>query len=171
MSDFVNGMFELFGGVMICFSIARVLRDRKVAGVSLLPITFFTSWGFWNLYYYPSIGQWWSFAGGVSVVSANIIWLSLLWTYSRPATGGVVPRPSIPDNECKYNCLPPETLSQQVSAQAGWDVWPVECALCARESRIKRPTGMNLEDLGCPHCGHSNCLEEKPFDDNPAEVE
>lgn len=83
MNDLINGLYEALGGVMIMFSVWRVLKDKRVAGVSLVPIAFFTSWGFWNLYYYPSLGQWLSFAGGVSVVSVNVVWLTLMAYYKR----------------------------------------------------------------------------------------
>lgn len=50
-------------------------------GVSLLSTSFFTGWGLWNLYYYPSLGQMLSFEGGVAIVLTNIIWLSLMFKY------------------------------------------------------------------------------------------
>jgi hypothetical protein len=37
---------------------------------------FFTSWGVWNLYYYPSLGQWLSFAAGIALCLGNIAWVS-----------------------------------------------------------------------------------------------
>jgi len=83
IADFINGIFELFGGVAISFSIAKVLKDKKVKGVSLIPVVFFTTWGFWNLYYYPSLGQSVSFWAGIGVAIANLIWLILLIKYRK----------------------------------------------------------------------------------------
>lgn len=56
MNDVVNGLFEFVGGILIWLSVARVLRDRQVAGISLVPTAFFTAWDLWNLYFYPSVG-------------------------------------------------------------------------------------------------------------------
>ncbi|KKL45911.1 hypothetical protein LCGC14_2350840, partial [marine sediment metagenome] len=63
-ADFINGAFELLGAVAIFGHVRRVLKDKAVAGVSILSVCFFASWGLWNLYYYPSLGQWVSFWGG-----------------------------------------------------------------------------------------------------------
>ena len=79
----VNGAFETAGGLFILLSVRRLLRDKKVRGVSMLPVIFFTAWGFWNLAYYPSLGQWWSFAGGIGIVLANTVWLGLMFLYRK----------------------------------------------------------------------------------------
>lgn len=36
---------------------------------------FITAWGLWNLYYYPSLDQPWSFYGGVALVCVNTTYL------------------------------------------------------------------------------------------------
>lgn len=82
--DLVNGAFELSGSFFIGLSIWRVLKDRAVAGVSWLGFSFFAVWGCWNLFYYPHLGQWWSFAGAVAIVVAEVIYVSLLIYFSRP---------------------------------------------------------------------------------------
>ena len=81
--DLFNGMFEMLGGFIICLSIRKLYVDKRVAGVSWLHVAFFSTWGFWNLYYYPSLGQWWSFWGGIGVVSANTFWLFQMLYYMR----------------------------------------------------------------------------------------
>jgi hypothetical protein len=83
IADCINGFFELTGGVFIFMSILKLHKEKSVKGVSWLTTAFFASWGLWNLYYYPSLGQWASFIGGIGVVSANIIWLSQIIYYSR----------------------------------------------------------------------------------------
>lgn len=81
--DIVNSLFEMCGAAFILLSIRRVLADRGVRGVSLIHVAFFTGWGFWNLAYYPFLGQWYSFWGGVGVVGMNSVWLFLLVWFSR----------------------------------------------------------------------------------------
>ena len=63
--DAVNGMFELLGAVFLVANCVRLYRDKQIKGVSPLPIVFFTVWGLWNLYFYPSVGAMWSFWGGI----------------------------------------------------------------------------------------------------------
>jgi hypothetical protein len=42
----------------------------------------------WNLYYYPHLDQWWSFAGGLVIVAANVLWIGLMVYYLwRERTG------------------------------------------------------------------------------------
>jgi hypothetical protein len=79
--DAVNGGFELVGSLLVANHCRAVLRDRAVAGVSIVSTAAFTSWGLWNLLYYPALGQWLSFAGGCCMVAANAAWLSLLWAH------------------------------------------------------------------------------------------
>ena len=81
--DIVNGMYELCGAPFILLSFFTLLRDKKVKGVSWLHVAFFTTWGLWNLFYYPQLGQWFSFAGGIAIVIANAMWLGTMIYYLR----------------------------------------------------------------------------------------
>lgn len=76
--DIFNGVFECLGGLFVLNHCRAVWRDRSVKGVSVLSTAFFACWGAWNLYYYPSLGQWWSCAGGVVIVLANALWIGLM---------------------------------------------------------------------------------------------
>jgi hypothetical protein len=84
IADVVNGSFELLGGFMLWQNVRAIRRDKAVRGVRILPTAFFTLWGIWNLYFYPSLGQWASFVGGLNIVVANLIWVGLMVRYSRP---------------------------------------------------------------------------------------
>ncbi len=77
-ADIINGSFEMLGGLFILLSIIKLHRDKRIMGVSWLTVAFFAGWGWWNLYYYPSLDQWWSFSGGVFIVFMNTIWLSMM---------------------------------------------------------------------------------------------
>ena len=73
----------------------RLLYEHKrVQGVSVPTTAFFTVWGLWNLYFYPSCHLWLSFAGGICLAAVNVIWVSMACYYhnfsrrhssSRPA--------------------------------------------------------------------------------------
>lgn len=79
--DLINGLFELVGALFILLHIRRLWKDKKVSGVSPIPFVFFTAWGYWNLYFYPSVGAWWSFYGGVAVVLVNTVYVVMLWRW------------------------------------------------------------------------------------------
>lgn len=81
--DAINGSFELLGGFTLWMNVRRLYRDKMARGVTWGATAFFMSWGYWNLYYYPSLNQWWSFVGGLNIVAANTVWLVLMLYYMR----------------------------------------------------------------------------------------
>lgn len=81
--DLINGSFESGGAVLCAFNVLRIMRDKKVRGVSVAVSGFFALWGAWNLVYYPGLGQWLSFFGGLGLVLFNTIWVVLAVQYTR----------------------------------------------------------------------------------------
>jgi len=82
--DIINGALELFGAIFIFLSIVKINREKDVKGVHWLHSGYFMFWGFWNIYYYPHLNQWYSFIGGVCVVITNTIWfLQILYYLNR----------------------------------------------------------------------------------------
>lgn len=82
-NDVINGVFELMGGAFNVINIRRLVRDKKLSGVSWVPTIYFTAWGAWNLYYYPMLNQVFSFIGGLSIFISNMVWISLVFYYGR----------------------------------------------------------------------------------------
>lgn len=80
--DIINGCFELCGAALTLKSVVKLYRDKEVKGVCWSQVAFFTFWGLWNLFFYPHLNQWWSFAGGVALVIVNGIWLSQMLHYT-----------------------------------------------------------------------------------------
>jgi ABC-type transport system involved in cytochrome c biogenesis permease subunit len=81
--DLINGMFEMVGALLLILNCRRLYLDKCVKGISIFPALFFTAWGFWNVFYYPALGQWFSFAGGLCIVIVNAVWLSMTMYYLR----------------------------------------------------------------------------------------
>jgi len=81
--DGFNGTYELLGGVFIALNCVRIYKDKMLRGVDWKTVVFFTTWGWWNLYYYPHLDQWVSFAGGIFIVTANTVWLGQIFYYLR----------------------------------------------------------------------------------------
>lgn len=81
--DHVNACFEGGSSLLGLLNIRQLLRDKAVKGFSPAPLAFFTMWGLWNLFYYPHMGQIWSFIGGCAIASENAIYLGLVLYYLR----------------------------------------------------------------------------------------
>ena len=80
--DMVNGLFEAFGAWAVWGNVARLRKDRDVKGIVWQYTAVFMVWGWWNLYYYPSLGQWWSTAAGAVLVIGNTVWV-FMWLKIR----------------------------------------------------------------------------------------
>jgi hypothetical protein len=87
-ADIVNGLFEFGIAIPLAKGVLMLRKDKVVRGFYWPTIAWTTAWGLWNLYYYPSLGQWWSFVGGALVVSVNITWLSHVFYYMRQQRRG-----------------------------------------------------------------------------------
>lgn len=83
--DGINGAFEILGSILIWINVLVIYKAKGYKGVSIVPMAFFTLWGMWNLYYYPHLGQWLSFYGGVSIVIANGAYVWLMYKYRKGA--------------------------------------------------------------------------------------
>ena len=76
--DLINGTFEFAGAAVLWLNVIALARDGSLKGVHWAPTVFFTTWGLWNLFYYPHLEQWFSFGGGLAIVFVNIVWLCML---------------------------------------------------------------------------------------------
>lgn len=86
--DLINGAFELAGGALCWLNVQKILKDKCVIGVYWPIQAFFTAWGVWNLFYYPLLGQWASFVGGVFLVIGNTVWVVLAAYYAKDLPSG-----------------------------------------------------------------------------------
>lgn len=85
IADVINGCFE--GGLagLVWLNIRQLVRDGEVKGTHMAAAIFVTLWGYWNLYYYPSLHQWFSFATGAALAFGNTVWLALALLYRHTA--------------------------------------------------------------------------------------
>ena len=56
-NDLINSLFEISAGLLNTMNIFRIFKDKTTKGISWIPLSIFTMWGAWNLYYYPSLNQ------------------------------------------------------------------------------------------------------------------
>jgi hypothetical protein len=80
--DQVNAVFEVAGAVATWSNVRRLISDRVAHGIDWRSFIFYSAWGAWNLYYYPSLDQPWSFVAGIALASGNVTWV-LLYLYFR----------------------------------------------------------------------------------------
>jgi len=83
LNDTINGGFEFIAGILSWLNVWTLYKHKEVKGYNLYVWVFFTFWGFWNLYYYPSLNQWYSFFGGMSISITNITWITLVIYYKH----------------------------------------------------------------------------------------
>ena len=81
-NDIINGIFEFIAGCFMFTNILRLIKDKTVKGFNWYSILFFLFWGIWNLFYYPSLNQIYSFIGGIFIVMMNLIWLLLVLKFN-----------------------------------------------------------------------------------------
>ena len=86
--DIINGFFELSGGLFVLNHCRVLYKDKQVKGMSVVSVVFFFAWGVWNIYFYPSLHQWWSTVGGLFIVFANSVWVHLLLKYRNNGNTG-----------------------------------------------------------------------------------
>ena len=82
-NDLVNGLFELCGAFFVWLNVRKLHIDKQVRGVYWPVTAVFSVWGLWNLYYYPSLDQWFSFSAAIVLVSANIVWVWMAIRYRK----------------------------------------------------------------------------------------
>lgn len=80
-NDIINAMFQFASAIFILNNCRVLYNDKQVRGVSVASVAFFFAWGVWNLIFYPTLGQTYSFYAGVIVVMANSMWLYLMMYY------------------------------------------------------------------------------------------
>ena len=82
-NDIMNALFEFVGGLFLWMNVITLYKDKATKGIYYPTVVFFFFWGVWNLWYYPSLNQWWSFVGGVWLATANLVWILLFIYYKR----------------------------------------------------------------------------------------
>lgn len=76
--DLINGAFEAVGGICSWLTVSRYLKERKVSGIFWPAAFYYSTWGIWNLFYYPALHQPISFVCGVFLSSGTVTWLLLV---------------------------------------------------------------------------------------------
>ncbi len=81
--DHINAVFEGGSALFIASNVRRLYVDKKLSGANVATTVWFSVWGFWNLFYYFGLAQWFSWAMGAFVFLANATWVALALVYRR----------------------------------------------------------------------------------------
>ena len=81
--DCVNAAFEIAGSVAVWCNFAAILKDRGYAGTRVPMMMFFTSWGFWNLYFYAHLLQWASLVASLALTGGNVAVVAAMFYFGR----------------------------------------------------------------------------------------
>ena len=83
--DLINASFEIAAAIFLTINVRRLLIDKSVAGVSIVPTAVFSFWGIWNLFYYSELDQPFSVAAAGAVAVVNSLWVILAIYYQSKA--------------------------------------------------------------------------------------
>jgi hypothetical protein len=74
-NDYGNTLFEAIGSIMAWLNVKALYKDNEIKGVYWPIYIFYSVWGYWNLYYYPSVNCWGSFVAGIILALGNTAWV------------------------------------------------------------------------------------------------
>lgn len=81
--DEINAVFECFALFVLIGNTRQLYKDKQVRGISWPPFALYAVWGFWNMFFYPFVGQWISMYVGLLVLIANMTNLGMILFYIR----------------------------------------------------------------------------------------
>ncbi len=83
MQDGINAAFELFGAFIMWMNVYQLYKDKIVRGIHYSTVMFMTSWGFWNVYYYPHLDQLLSGMAAGFLAFTNLCYLIMILYYRK----------------------------------------------------------------------------------------
>ena len=83
LPDLINGLFEGLGALLIWLNVKTLIQTKQLIGFRLSVVAFFAAWGYWNLFYYPSLNQPISTAFALVLALGNTFYTVLALIYRR----------------------------------------------------------------------------------------
>lgn len=81
--DVINACFEACGAITLLKSCWMTFKAKSTVGISALQVAFFSGWGYFNCFYYPSLNQSYSFVAGLCLAIVNTFWVGQIIYYRR----------------------------------------------------------------------------------------
>jgi len=89
INDIINACFEFSAAIVIWINVYKLYKDKETKGVFWPVWLLYTIWGIWNIHYYPSLNQIWSYYAGIFLVIGNTVWVLQAWYYSIKNKGTI----------------------------------------------------------------------------------
>ena len=80
-TDIITATFEMASTIFQVYNIRRLFIDKGISGVHWGQTALFMVWCVWNIYYYPSLGQLFSFGAAIIMLITNTIWVWMAICY------------------------------------------------------------------------------------------
>jgi len=80
--DLVNSLFFVIPAIAMWLNVYKLVKDKEIKGVKLIPAYCFSASTLWGMYYYYQIGQIGSFLTITFMAMGNTTWTSLAVYYT-----------------------------------------------------------------------------------------
>ena len=81
MVDFITSLFQAGAVLFLLLNVRQLWRDKELKGISLWMILYFTLWGYWGIYMFWDLKQYWSMLTNIGIAGAYTVWIGLAAFY------------------------------------------------------------------------------------------
>lgn len=81
--DIINGIFEIVATILMGINVLKLYKEKSIKGIYWPVQGFFTGWGIFNLFYFNSLNQKFSFIVGIFLSLVSIAWTLMAAYYSK----------------------------------------------------------------------------------------
>jgi len=85
--DQMNAAFELGGAFLRTLDCVKLFQAKRFMGGHLGTALYFLLWGVFNVFFYPSLHQEWSFWAAIALMTINGVWFVMAVHYNYFAAG------------------------------------------------------------------------------------
>jgi hypothetical protein len=79
--DIINAFFPFVGAGLVALNIKQLYNDKEVKGIHWFPPLFFYTGQAWGVYFFYSLGQYYSFVGASILLSVSMVWYTMMIYY------------------------------------------------------------------------------------------
>ena len=83
MNDVINSMFCVGAGLLVWLNVKKLYTDKLVLGYNWKVQAFFAAFGYWHLYYFFTLEQWFTLFAGCLLTAGNSTWVVMAIYYQR----------------------------------------------------------------------------------------
>jgi hypothetical protein len=80
--DQANACLEMGGAFLRTLDCIKLFQDKRFSGGHLGTALYFLGWGVFNVFFYPSLNQVWSFWAAIALMAMNGLWFVMAVHYN-----------------------------------------------------------------------------------------